>query len=105
MNSGSRPLRVVLVWHGEPLEERVFTSPQTITVGSSKKDTFVVPSLGRLGEQFPLFRPSPDNTGYVLTLADGMSGKLNVDQEQQAVVDFLRQGRGVAAGSFREQPL
>jgi hypothetical protein len=105
MNSGSRPLRVVLVWHGEPLEERVFNSPQTITVGCSKKDTFVVPSSTKLGEDFPLFRASSDNTGYVLTLAEGMSGKLSVDQEQQAVQDFLRQGRGVSSGPFREQPL
>ena len=104
MSSGSRPLRVVLVWHGEPLEERVFDSPQTITVGSSKKDTFVVPS-SRLGEQFPLFRPSADNTGYVLTLAEGMSGKINIDRQPYAVGDFVRQGRGVRNGAFCEQPL
>ena len=54
-----------------PREERVFTEPQAITVGPSKKDTFVVPS-SRLGEQYPLFRPSADATGYVLTLAEGM---------------------------------
>jgi outer membrane biosynthesis protein TonB len=104
MISGSRPLRVVLVWHGEPLEERVFTEPQAITVGPSKKDTFIVPS-SRLGEQFPLFRPSADATGYVLTLAEGMSGKINIDREPFAVDEFLRRGRGVPAGVFREQPL
>jgi TonB family protein len=105
MNSGSRPLRVVLVWHGEPLEERIFTTPQAITVGPSKKDTFIVPS-SRLGEQFPLFKPSPDHASYVLTLASGMSGKLNIDREPCAVDDFLRSGRGVASGDgFREQPL
>jgi outer membrane biosynthesis protein TonB len=94
----------VLVWHGEPLEERVFTTPQTITVGSSKKDTFVVPS-STLGARFPLFRPSADNTGYVLTLAEGMSGKINIDREPFAVEEFLRGGRGVPVGRFREQPL
>ncbi|MDB4967307.1 MAG: putative abductin-like protein [Myxococcales bacterium] len=97
-------MRVVLVWHGEPLEERVFAEPQSITVGPSKKDTFVVPS-SRLGEQFPLFRPSADETGYVLTLAEGMSGKINVDNEPYAVDEFLRRGRGVPVGVFREQPL
>jgi outer membrane biosynthesis protein TonB len=104
MNSGSRPLRVVLVWHGEPLEERVFTTPQPITVGSSKDDTFIVPS-SRLGERFPLFRPSADATGFVLTLADGMSGKLSIDRQPCAVAEFLREGRGVPVGAFREQPL
>src|SRR5579884_2797033 len=104
MSLGARPLRVVLVWHGEPLEERVFQTPQLITVGSSKSDTFIVPT-SRLGERFPLFRPSADNTGYVLTLADGMSGKLSIDRQPCAVADFLRRGRGVPAGEFREQPL
>ena len=104
MNSGSRPLRVVLVWHGEPLEERVFTTPQPITVGSSKDDTFIVPS-SQLGDRFPLFHPSADATGFVLTLADGMTGKLSIEQEACAVTDFLRRGRGIAAGQHRDQPL
>src|ERR1700761_6438341 len=104
MNSGSRPLRVVLVWHGEPLEERVFTTPQPITVGSSKDDTFVVPS-SQLGDRFPLFSPSADATGFVLTLADGMTGKLSIEQEACAVTDFLRRGRGIASGQHRMQPL
>src|SRR5438067_2117444 len=104
MNSGSRPLRVVLVWHGEPLEERVFQSPQAITVGAAKGDTFIVPS-SRLGERFPLFRPSADATGFVLTLAEGMSGKLSIDRQPLAIDEFLREGRGVPSGPFREQPL
>lgn len=104
MVSGSRPLRVVLVWHGEPLEERIFDAPQTITVGPSKKDTFVVPS-SRLGDQFPLFRASPDATGYILTLAEGMSGKINIDRQPWAVGEFVRQGRGVRNGDVCEQPL
>ncbi|HEY1585159.1 MAG TPA: hypothetical protein VGH63_05675, partial [Polyangia bacterium] len=92
------------MWHGEPLEERVFTSPQAITVGSSKTDTFIVPT-SRLGERFPLFRPSADATGFVLTLAEGMSGKLSIDRQPLAIDEFLREGRGVPAGEFREQPL
>jgi TonB family protein len=107
MDSGSRPLRVVLVWHGEPLEERVFATPQVITVGSSKHDTFIVPA-SRLGAEFPLFKPAPDDGGYVLTLAEGMSGKLNIDRQPWAVDDFLRRGRGVAVAgdrTLREQPL
>src|SRR6476469_5585538 len=104
MNSGSRPLRVVLVWHGEPLEERVFTTPQPITVGSSKNDTFVVPS-SRLGERFPLFLPSADATGFVLTLAPGMSGKLSIGRQPCGVDEFLRDGRGVGDGAHRQQPL
>src|SRR3954447_23216758 len=100
----SRPLRVVLVWRGEPLEERVFQTPQTITIGPSKKDTFTVPA-SRLGEQFPLFQPSADATSYTLTLAEGMSGKLSLRRDPYAVSEFLRRGRGIPSGPFRQQPL
>jgi hypothetical protein len=104
MDLGLRPLRVVLVWRGEPLEERVFAKPQVITVGASKHDTFNVPP-SRVGESFPLFRGSADSAGFVLTLAPGMSGKLSVGGEPWAVSDFIASGRGVPAGSHREQPL
>lgn len=99
-----RPLRVVLVWKGEPLEERVFTQAQAITVGPSKRDTFTVPA-SRLGERFPLFAPAADSGSFVITLADGMSGKLSIGGESFAVSEFLQRGRGVQSGPFRQQPL
>ena len=71
MHFGSRPLRVVLVWRGEPLEERVFATPQADHRRRRRRTT---PSSCRrraLGDRFPLFRPSADATGFVLTLADG----------------------------------
>jgi hypothetical protein len=94
---------VVLVWRGEPLEERVFSKPQTITVGSTKRDTFTVPP-SRVGESFPLFRSS-DSAGFMLTLARGMSGKLSIGGEPWAVSEFIRSGRGIPTGDHLEQPL
>jgi outer membrane biosynthesis protein TonB len=100
----TRPLRVVLLWRGEAMQERLFTEPVPITVGTSKLDTFTVPPSA-LGDQFPIFSPSADNTGFVLTLADGMCGRLNLSGAVTEVSDFLRQGRGVAIGHHRQQPL
>ena len=99
-----RPLRVVLVWRGEALEERVFVKPQLITVGSSKRDTFTVPPT-RVGESFPLFQGSADSAGFVLTLSEGMSGKLSIGGEPWAVSDFVRSGRGIPSGGHLAQPL
>src|SRR4051794_3568480 len=104
MSASTRPLRVVLVWRGEPLEERVFTRPQLITVGASKHDTFTVPA-SQLGAEYPLFVASPDSGSYTLTLAEGMSGKLSLGGESWAIADFLHSGRGVPSGPFRQQPL
>jgi hypothetical protein len=104
MIASARPLRVVLVWHGEPLDDRVFYAPQAITIGTSKADTFTVPA-SRLPDHFPLLRPSPEAHGYVLRLSEGMGGKLSLDREQQAVGDFLDSDRGIRDGEFRDQPL
>jgi hypothetical protein len=104
MSSSTRPLRVVLVWRGEPLEERIFTRPQLITVGPSKSNTFTVPASD-LNEHFPLFVASTDSESYSLSLADGMSGKLSLGGRSWAVSDFLRNGRGVQTGNLRQQPL
>ncbi len=103
MVSVTPPLRVVLVWRGEPLEERVFAEPQPITIGSGKTDTFTVPE-SHLGDGFPLFSPSGAG-GYVLSLAEGMGGRLTIGGDQVEVGQFLREGRGVPTGSARQQPL
>ena len=104
MALGTRALRVVQVWRGEALEERVFTSPETITIGTQKGCTFVVPEM-RLTEYFPLFQPSPDSAGFVLTLAEGMSGKLSLAGDAWAVTDFLKNKRAAGGGRFCQQPL
>jgi hypothetical protein len=100
------PLRVVLVWRGEALEERLFARPRVITVGRSRRDTFVVPP-SPLGDRFPLFRPSENRARFVLTLAEGMSGKLFIEDAGRplAVSQFWHSGRGVPDGPFRQQPL
>lgn len=108
MRLGSRALRVVMVWHGEPLEERLFDHPQRITLGPSRKDTFVVPA-SRLGEEFPLFRPASHpfrhDSGFVLTLAAGMSGKVCIDRVRYAVAEFVAKLGQRQAGPTYEQPL
>lgn len=104
MSVSTRPLRVVLVWRGEPLEERVFTRPQLITVGPSKDDTFTVPA-SQLGDRFPLFVASTDSGSYTLSLAEGMSGKLSLGGQSWAVSDFLANGRGMSSGHMKQQPL
>lgn len=70
------PLRVVLVFAGDNLEERHFDASETITVGSSRQATFLVPDRGR-GEAFALLRPGPDGL-YRVTLDRQMTGKLYV---------------------------
>jgi hypothetical protein len=100
----TRSLRVVLVRYGEALEERFFDKPQKITIGVSKRDTFHIPDA-RLGSTVWLFRPSSDGHSFVLRLVEGMSGTLAVNLHEMPVSHFLSQGRGIADGQYRDQPL
>ena len=92
------PLRVVLVWRGEALEEKVFYTSQVITVGASAKDTFTV-AANQLGDGFALLSPTADGAGFAVTLAAGMSGKLHIDGIDLEIADLVG-GRG---GGGRQQ--
>ena len=84
------PLRVVLVFAGDNLEERHFDASETITVGSSLQATFLVPDRGR-GEAFALLRPGPDGL-YRVSLDRQMTGKLYVgESKEEGVVVMLYQ--------------
>ena len=95
-------LRVSYVWRDEVMDDAVFTEPKKVTLGPNKKTTFTIPKLG-LPETYTIMRPS--QTGYVLTLGTGMSGRLRLGGEDIEVGDFLERGGGERAegaqGSFR----
>lgn len=75
MSSKAVPLRVVLVFSGDALEERHFDASETITVGTSRDATFLVPDRGR-GDAFALLRPGPDGL-YRVALDRNMTGKIH----------------------------
>src|SRR5262249_1612744 len=80
-------LRVVLIWDGTILEERTLVEPRAVTIGPHRRATFVVPQRERLPRRFPLL--SPSRPGYLLTLAPGMCGKLNLSDAAVSVEEFL----------------
>src|SRR5947208_818554 len=95
-NELARPLRLVLVWQGEPLETRVLYRPEPVVLGSRKGVTFAIPeSIG----EYTLLRPLPDGS-FSVCLKRGMKGTLGLDRREIAVEDFIQQGHGAI-----EQPL
>ena len=102
-------LRVAQIWRGEVMAEQVFPGGSDITIGDHKRSTFITPSNLGLPRRFTLLKPT--SRGYVLTLSEGMSGKLSLGGKTQGVVDFLQQGAGEAdrvdgaAGGFRAIPI
>jgi outer membrane biosynthesis protein TonB len=100
-----RLLRVVLVFRGEPLEERSFPleeaallgpRPTRITVGQGGDDTFAIPE-GGLPSGFPLLRAVGEE--FILSLTEGMTGELHLGDESMTVAEFFAAGRGISANA------
>ena len=81
-----RSLRVVLVWHGEPFEERFYSEPKEIRLGSDPGDDFAAPESVR-GASYPIFRGGP--AGFTLALAQGLHGKVHVGGTKRTVIGDL----------------
>lgn len=110
-----RRLRVVLIYRGEPLEERVFSvpaphllsrRPARLTLGQEGEDAFAIPPA-LLPPSFPLLRSVGDEV--VLRLAQPMAGRLCLAGASMSVEEFFRDRRGVAVPGgpvpLREQVL
>jgi hypothetical protein len=94
-------LRTSLIWHDEVMDDVVLAKPRKITLGRSRKSTFVVPELG-LPPEFAIVRPG--KSGYVLTLGEHMSGTICIAGKEHDVAEFVRQKDGDgsdAGGEFR----
>lgn len=74
---------VVQIGSGKVTETRLIKRRETVTVGSSPKNTFALPSPG-LPQSFPLFEMRGGQ--YHLRFTDKIQGKLSVGDEPQ--VDF-----------------
>jgi outer membrane biosynthesis protein TonB len=72
---GRAMLQVALIWRGRIIDYRLFTQRRKITVGPSKRATFVTPPLAGK-KRFVLLRPK--RHGYTLTLAPGVGGEVTI---------------------------
>jgi hypothetical protein len=92
-------LRTSLIWHDEVMEDVVLGKPQKITLGASRKSTFVIPDVG-LPADFAIMRPG--DRGYLLTLGEKMRGTICIDGKEQDVAEFVRKrDKSDDPGEFR----
>jgi len=104
-----RVLRVGVIRDGRIVEERILRRRETITVGSSERSHFVVADAGLPGRH-PLFelREGADGQRYVLTIADGMTGRIALGAAGGGVMDFTElraSGKGTPGRRGFEVPL
>ena len=84
-----RVLRVGVIRDGRIVEERILRRREAITVGASERNHFVVADAGLSGRH-PLFdyRTTVDGERCVLTIADGMTGRLAFADPDGGVMDL-----------------
>jgi hypothetical protein len=88
-------LQVAMIWRGQILGYRLLSRRRKITLGPSKRATFVTPPLE--GQQkFLLLQPRRD--GYVLHLASELRGELTVGGTAMSVADVASRDVDLARG-------
>src|SRR6185437_2558819 len=93
--TASAMLQVAMIWRGQILGYRLLSRRRKVTVGPSKRATFVTPPLeGK--SKFVLLQPRRD--GYVLHLASELAGELTLGGTQMAVADVASRDVDLARG-------
>jgi hypothetical protein len=88
-------LQVAMIWRGQILGYRLLSRRRKITVGPSKRATFVTPPLeGKT--KFLLLQPRKD--GYVLHLASELAGELTLGGVNTPVAEVASRDVDIARG-------
>jgi hypothetical protein len=103
---GRAILQVALVWRGQIIGYRLLDRRRKISLGPSKRTTFVTPAVGGGRRRFVLLVPKRD--GYILRLTPSFDGDLHVGGSVVTVADVLGEpatGRHRGKGEVREVTL
>lgn len=94
--SGPKVLRVGVIQHGRIVEERVIRKRETVSVGSSEKNHFVVLGEG-VPARFDIFQLVGDD--YILNFTDSMSGRIGLPGGVQDLDQMRKSGAARNAGT------
>jgi len=86
--TGPKVLRIGIIQAGKIVEERIIRKRETVTVGTSEKNHFVVLGDG-IPSRFELFQLV--GSDYILNFTDKMSGRVGLPGGVQDL-DQMRQG-------------
>jgi TonB family protein len=95
--AGPKVLRIGIIQGGKIVEERVLRKRETITVGSSEKNHFVVHTDG-MPARFELFQLA--GVDYILNFTDIMSGRVGLPGGVQDLTQMRQSGAARNAGSY-----
>jgi hypothetical protein len=103
--SGSTPaqaapkvLRIGIIQNGKIIEERIIRKRETVTVGQSEKNTFVVASTA-LPSRFEMFE-NKSGGGYTLQFTEPMTGRVSDGGEVKELTELRTSGKAKKKGRF-----
>ena len=99
---GPKVLRIGVIQGGKIVEERVIRKRETVTVGSSEKNHFVIHTDGMPG-RFELFQLVGND--YILNFTDIMSGRVGLPGGVQDLTQMRQSGAARNAGSHYQVKL
>jgi outer membrane biosynthesis protein TonB len=94
--TGPKVLRVGVIQHGRIVEERVIRKRETVSVGTSEKNHFVVLGDG-VPSRFDVFQLVGDD--YILNFTEGMSGRIGLPGGVQDLDQMRKSGAARNAGT------
>jgi len=95
-------LRIGIIQGGKIVEERLVRKRESVTVGQSTKNSFVIPTEA-LPKTFTLFELL-SNGSYALNFTDGMDGRISLG-EQVLALPQCKQGMAHRKGQLWQLPL
>ena len=93
--SGPKVLRIGLIQNGKIVEERIIRKRETVTVGSSEKNHFVIHTDG-MPNRFELFQLVGND--YILNYTKAMSGRVGLPGGVQDLTQMRESGAARDAG-------
>jgi len=94
--SGPKVLRIGLIQGGKIVEERIIRTRETVTVGSSEKNHFVIHTDG-MPARFELFQLVGND--YILNFTEAMTGRVGLPGGVQDLAQMRQSGAARNAGS------
>src|SRR5690349_2883679 len=93
---GPKVLRIGVIQGGKIVEERIIRKRETVTVGSSERNHFVLNAAG-ISSRFELFQLV--GSDYILNFTDAMSGRVGLPAGVQSLEQLRTTGAARNAGS------
>ncbi|MCP4606872.1 MAG: AgmX/PglI C-terminal domain-containing protein [Proteobacteria bacterium] len=96
-------LRIGIIQSGKIIEERIIRQRDTVTVGQSEKNTFIIAS-SELPTRFEMFE-NKSGGDYTLSFTENMEGRVSVSGEVKELAELKASGTAKKKGKTYQLPL